>query len=122
MPKAKPSFTRANVRARLKTRYVSGSGRTEVLFDDDHVIGSIVSYGKFVGGSSRVKSVYGSRIYGTREFGSLKIEEEGASKNSVLDKVAAGIAKAFKDGSIVWKGDARYEPTVVNAPPAPTVK
>jgi len=93
-----------NALERLTTQYNRGSGSTDVLFDG-HRIGSIVHYGKYVGTSrSRVKTVYGSRIYGTAEFGAFDIEEEAGSQRALMNKIAAAVARGFRDGSIIWQG------------------
>lgn len=128
MPAVKPRVTKMNALARLTTRYDRGSGRTEVLFDD-HCIGSIVHYGKYVGTSrSRVKTVYGSRIYGSAEFGAYDIEEEAGSQRALLNKIATAVARGFRDGSIKWQGP-KVEPlqieepsTTLEEPISPTVK
>lgn len=115
-------ITKADVLERLDRKYVKESGRTEVRFDG-HCIGGIVQFGRHVGLSrSRVKTVFASRIYGSKEFGLLKIEEEAASTRSLMDKVAAALARKFKDGSIAWPRESVVEASADDEPSAPAFR
>lgn len=88
------NITKASVLEKLKI--VHESGNVKVHYDGSP-IGSIVRYGKSVGFSrQKVKSVYGSRIYGKIGDVYLSIEEEAGSPNVVLDKVASAIARKLK--------------------------
>jgi hypothetical protein len=104
MSSGKPKYTRTDAMMLLKTKYQKESGRTLILFDD-HPIGNLVHFGRYVGASrSRTRTVYASRIYGTSQFGSVQIEVEGPSTYSVMNKVAIAVAKASREGKVIWQG------------------
>lgn len=85
------AVTKAEVRARIDHQGFSGGS---ILLDGEN-IGRFVTYG---GGRLRGNigsmTIYGSRIYRA----GLSIEVEGASLRVMLDKVAAAIARAMKQG------------------------
>ena len=91
---AREVISKSRVLEKLSTRH--DRGETRVVYDGVD-IGKIVRYGKAAGFSrARVKTVYGSRIYGKVGDVSVRIEEEAGSARPLLDKVAAAIAKKLK--------------------------
>lgn len=120
MSDTKAKMTKSEFRDRLTTRYECG-GRTLVMLDED-CIGSIVEYGKRVGMSrSRVRTVYGSRVYGSPRLGSVRIEEEAGSRQVLLDKVAAALARSFKEGKIAMPSTSFAEDEA-DRPPSPRMR
>lgn len=84
-------ISKANLRDDLKMTFEDG-GRRGIELDGQR-IGGMVHYGKRIGfDRKKVKTVWASRIYQD----GLRIEIEGPNPSSVLDKVAAELARQLK--------------------------
>jgi hypothetical protein len=85
-----------SVRDRLSTKGISDG---PILLDGQH-IGRFVRYGKFARpGSAMPKTVFAGRIYRNN----FKIEAEGTTLTSLLNKVARSLAQSLKNG--VWTAE-----------------
>lgn len=115
MEYSKP-ITKANLRDDLKMTFEPG-GRRGIELDGQR-IGGLVHYGKHVGfDRKKVKTVYASRIYQN----GLKIEVEASNPSSVLDKVAAELARQLKAKKAAEKVAKTEENTPGDEPSAPKI-
>lgn len=109
-------ISKANLRENLKMTFEPGGRRGIELAGQR--IGGMVHHGKTVGfARNRVKTVWASRIYQD----GFKIEVEASNPSSVLDKVAAELARQMKAKKAAEKVEKVEEQTPDDKPLAPKI-
>lgn len=109
-------ISKSNLRDDLKMTFEPGGRRGIELAGQR--IGGMVHHGKLVGfARSRTKTVWASRIYQD----GFKIEVEASNPSSVLDKVAAELARQMKAKRAAEKVAKVDEQTPGDEPSAPKI-